>query len=182
MPWCTKCKNEFRKGIDYCSDCGGELVDVLLDDKIHSPMGAEKGEKLLITLTDQVFAEMVEALLKDHHVPVIKKHRGSGGYLQLYMGMTNQGVDLYVPASLQEKALELIAPMLDDSAVENLECETEESIESDGIGPESDEFIQLKKHYQKRKQFRVWLILIFLTPGFIWLFLFLLDWITAYIS
>lgn len=27
MPWCPKCKNEYREGIAVCSDCGCELVD-----------------------------------------------------------------------------------------------------------------------------------------------------------
>lgn len=26
MPWCPKCKNEYREGIDVCADCGSELV------------------------------------------------------------------------------------------------------------------------------------------------------------
>lgn len=29
MPWCPKCKNEYREGIKICSDCGTELVDKL---------------------------------------------------------------------------------------------------------------------------------------------------------
>ncbi len=27
MPWCPKCKNEYRKGIRVCADCGMELVE-----------------------------------------------------------------------------------------------------------------------------------------------------------
>lgn len=29
MPWCPKCKNEYREGFKICSDCNVELVDVL---------------------------------------------------------------------------------------------------------------------------------------------------------
>ncbi len=29
MPWCPKCKNEYREGITICSDCNVELVDDL---------------------------------------------------------------------------------------------------------------------------------------------------------
>lgn len=29
MPWCPKCKNEYREGIAVCTDCGCELVDSL---------------------------------------------------------------------------------------------------------------------------------------------------------
>lgn len=27
MPWCPKCKNEYREGVKRCSDCGCELVE-----------------------------------------------------------------------------------------------------------------------------------------------------------
>lgn len=32
MPWCPKCKNEYREGITVCSDCGCELVGEPLTD------------------------------------------------------------------------------------------------------------------------------------------------------
>lgn len=31
MPWCPKCRNEYRKGIAVCAECGVELVDSLED-------------------------------------------------------------------------------------------------------------------------------------------------------
>lgn len=31
MPWCPKCKNEYKEGITVCVDCGCELVDSLED-------------------------------------------------------------------------------------------------------------------------------------------------------
>ena len=29
MPWCPKCRNEYREGIAVCAECGVELVDSL---------------------------------------------------------------------------------------------------------------------------------------------------------
>ena len=29
MPWCPKCKSEYRDGFTVCADCGSELVDEL---------------------------------------------------------------------------------------------------------------------------------------------------------
>jgi len=31
MPWCPKCRNEYRPGFTVCADCGSELVDELDD-------------------------------------------------------------------------------------------------------------------------------------------------------
>lgn len=33
MPWCPKCKNEYREGITVCSDCGCELVEKEADSR-----------------------------------------------------------------------------------------------------------------------------------------------------
>lgn len=32
MPWCPKCKLEYRKGINKCTDCGEDLVDALTEE------------------------------------------------------------------------------------------------------------------------------------------------------
>ena len=29
MPWCPKCKNEYKAGYTICADCGSELVESL---------------------------------------------------------------------------------------------------------------------------------------------------------
>ncbi|MBH1940993.1 hypothetical protein I5677_08830 [Mobilitalea sibirica] len=37
MPWCPKCKMEYREGIDLCSDCKVELVDQLQEEDDFLP-------------------------------------------------------------------------------------------------------------------------------------------------
>lgn len=32
MPWCPKCKNEYREGIQVCADCGSPLVEQLTEE------------------------------------------------------------------------------------------------------------------------------------------------------
>ncbi|MBE5962889.1 MAG: zinc ribbon domain-containing protein [Lachnospiraceae bacterium] len=32
MPWCPKCKNEYKEGVTVCADCGEPLVDKLPDE------------------------------------------------------------------------------------------------------------------------------------------------------
>lgn len=38
MPWCPKCKNEYREGITECSDCKTALVDELAEESIYLPV------------------------------------------------------------------------------------------------------------------------------------------------
>lgn len=33
MPWCPKCRNEYREGIRVCADCGCELTETLTEEK-----------------------------------------------------------------------------------------------------------------------------------------------------
>ncbi len=48
MPWCPKCKNEYREGITVCADCGVALVDSLnVGDVILTFGEKEQMERLL---------------------------------------------------------------------------------------------------------------------------------------
>lgn len=42
MPWCPKCKNEYREGITVCSDCGCALVEELEEEV---PIAFDKEEE-----------------------------------------------------------------------------------------------------------------------------------------
>lgn len=37
MPWCPKCKNEYREGVTVCPDCEIELVDELSEEEEENP-------------------------------------------------------------------------------------------------------------------------------------------------
>lgn len=52
MPWCPKCKYEYKEGITTCADCGGELVDDLSFIAENEKQSAE------------VEKEFIEGLLK----------------------------------------------------------------------------------------------------------------------
>ena len=41
MPWCPKCKNEYREGFKVCADCGCDLVEEYVN-QIMITMGAEQ--------------------------------------------------------------------------------------------------------------------------------------------
>ncbi|MBP2651341.1 MAG: hypothetical protein H6Q74_2166 [Firmicutes bacterium] len=128
MSWCPKCGVEYQQGFKTCFDCDVELVDELelieetndveATKAIEEIKGIEAandnqkyyaGGAYLTTAIDPIEAEIVLALLNSNGIPVLKKFRGPGGYLEIYMGTTIYGVDLYVPAELAEEARSIIA-------------------------------------------------------------------------
>lgn len=46
MPWCPNCKNEYRKGITVCADCGAELVETLTEASLEPLLVMEQPETL----------------------------------------------------------------------------------------------------------------------------------------
>lgn len=42
MPWCPKCKNEYKEGYTVCADCGCELVDSLDEAPVAVYFGSEE--------------------------------------------------------------------------------------------------------------------------------------------
>lgn len=84
LPWCRKCKTEYREGYDTCSDCGEDLVDVLdTKQNLHNIEFREEWNLLIQTFSENE-AAVVEALLRPHDIPVLRKDRGAGGYLKIY--------------------------------------------------------------------------------------------------
>jgi hypothetical protein len=106
MPWCPKCKTEYREGFDTCNDCQEKLISQLSHEKERTIN--HDHEQYLMSTTNDLEAKVIESLLQSHGIPVLTKHKGTGGFLHIYMGGTNFGVDLYVPKRFFEKATELV--------------------------------------------------------------------------
>lgn len=82
----------------------------------------EKGEDknvLLISVANNMEAESIIQILNDQGIPVLKKHKGSGDYLNIMMGYTPFGIELLVPIELHEKAKTLIEGMCFVNGVEH---------------------------------------------------------------
>lgn len=165
MPWCPKCRNEYREGFESCSDCGGALVEELPEETALDKAGEDEADTpvFLVSAADNFEADIMEAKLEAYGVPVLKKHRETGGYLQVYMGASPFGLDLYVPSKLLDKAREILEPVP--------ETETEE------YEPESpQEQEELEEEYENRKErSRNWLFLLFGIPALIYLLISLLQ-------
>lgn len=46
MPWCPKCKNEYREGITVCADCGTPLVDDFVEEIVKEEVFSTPVEEL----------------------------------------------------------------------------------------------------------------------------------------
>lgn len=149
MPWCPKCKTEFENVDNVCNNCGSELVKELSEE---APLQYDK-QVLLTTVDNSIQADLIESLLKAYNIPVYKRYKESGAFMEVYMGMSRSGVDIFVPSKLKQKALEIIS-----SQSENL---TEDTY----IQEDEDNMEQLEEDFQKKRQSRTWLLLlIFLVP------------------
>ena len=86
-----------------------------------------KEDMLLINVANSFEAEIIISKLKTENIPSYIKHSSIGEYLNIATGISYQGVDVYVPVELQEKAKEIITPdensIYEDSKTYDLELE-----------------------------------------------------------
>jgi hypothetical protein len=158
MPWCPKCRVEYRQGFKTCSDCHSVLVNELEPIKTDSNKkcddeATEDEAAYLTSVSNKIEAEMLEALLNSNGIPVLKKSREAGGYLDIYMGATVYGVDLYVPSRLLERAREIIA-----SNSENIEEDAQQDYSEEEDSGEVVE--QYDEQYKEKRKTNTWILLI----------------------
>lgn len=158
MPWCPKCRSEYREEFKRCDDCDAELVEKLEDE---IPVDIEDVEAFLKTAGNAFESEIIESKLNAYGIPVMRKYKEAGAYLNIYMGATPFGIELYVPSKLLEKAQDIISVEQDVSGDNEL----------DVSGPiVEDDFIKSEEEgYRKNKRASTWIILILFIPGLIYL-------------
>ena len=101
MPFCPKCKYEFRDDITVCPDC-----DLTLVTKLHEPKEQEHIDVELVTVADFTFdvqAEEAKVLLESHGIPAIVENAISA---MIYPGMA--GIKVLVPKEDEKKAREVL--------------------------------------------------------------------------
>jgi len=103
-------------------------------------------------LNDGVEADMIATVLENNGIPVLKKRPETGDYLNIYMGMSVYGVDIYVPSEFYDFAKEIL---------ENIpKAEQNEIAEEEFV-----EFIE-KENFKRR--IKIWTIIaVFAGPGVI---------------
>ncbi len=115
MPWCPKCKIEYREGYDYCADCGCALVKkqpLAPVDTEYTPEGDGDWEHLIF-IYNETEADIVIGLLGTADIPTIKMYKGAGVLHKVYAGRAT-GVDLFVPSDKLDHAKELLRAQAED--------------------------------------------------------------------
>jgi hypothetical protein len=95
MPWCPKCKKEYGEGDTNCSICGCELVKDVESNK----------EALLISVSREIDARIIESKLNSFGIPSLKSHRGID---DIYGNVSYSGIDIYVPSRMLATAKDII--------------------------------------------------------------------------
>ena len=122
MPWCPKCRAEYREGFTECSTCQVPLVDTMPEEnevpereEFVLPEGMEK-PIAVYTAKNRLEAETVCDLLRDHGIAVFDRP-AAFRQIQAYSGADARfGVEILVDASQTARARELIEEMNHDLA------------------------------------------------------------------
>ena len=86
MPWCPNCKNEYRKGITVCADCGALLVESLSAQNLVRLLSVDKQEA----------ADKLAEFLKYEGISEVS-----------VLPIQNEEVEVAVPEEEKEEALRL---------------------------------------------------------------------------
>lgn len=110
---CPKCGMEYQDQVKECSDCHVPLVSP--EEAAGEAVGLDAMHPVkLASFSDGFQADMLEGLLKDLGIPVLRRKLGSGGYMQAYMGFSVFGEELYVDEADYERAKEVLGVLETD--------------------------------------------------------------------
>ena len=138
MAWWTDCKKSFPAGTEVCPDCGEllekndpkpescdgncascalgcseeECADCETDIWPSYDDGSPVKPKRILTVTgSQLDYEMTIAQLRSYGIPVVGTFTAEGTLSKLILGFAGSGMDVVVPETMADIALELLKPV-----------------------------------------------------------------------
>lgn len=140
--YCPNCKKEYEAGITVCPDCNKDLKTQISDDEMYS---TAPDPVKVTSAANNIDAGLIMNLLINNNIPCFKKDIGVGGYMNVYMGYSVYGEDIYVDRIDYEAALELINSLEPD--IESIDTESmdkdsmnkEDSIDTKSIDKEENQ-------------------------------------------
>ncbi|UCD94172.1 MAG: hypothetical protein JSU69_10470 [Candidatus Zixiibacteriota bacterium] len=118
MPFCPKCRYEYKIGIAVCPDCDEKLVDSIPDDADNEHPEYENWIPIA-RLTSPQFSEMLLEVLRARDIPAViqsqRGHFGKTGQMGLHSFMSaGAGYILLVPGEFVVEADREAEVMLGD--------------------------------------------------------------------
>lgn len=124
MPWCPKCRTEYREGFTHCNDCGAKLVD-----EVEKKPKENKGRKIksskikkernkqtkieyieevfLVNVGNEVEIAYITSMLEQEGIAYRIVEEDAGQYLSIIHGRSFFGKDIFVNREYIEKALKI---------------------------------------------------------------------------
>ena len=120
MPFCPKCRAEYREGFTKCHDCQLTLVDKLTPEKTpketSKKMGPFSGELVMIyTTPNQGSAAFVKSLLEASNIPCFVKNENVNYTLPPGLIDGFAWMEILVSKEKAEQARELLKDFLNQS-------------------------------------------------------------------
>lgn len=138
---------------DYLVDNALEIIDIARGNNLDEDEESA-GAALLMTVKDELQANIIESLLKVYGIPMRRVFKGNDAFGKIMTGLTVNGIDLYVPSNALLEARGLI----ENSAPEG---EEQECIDTE----EYKEIQDMKERYDNKRISRARISLLFLIPG-----------------
>jgi hypothetical protein len=110
MPYCPRCRVEYRRGFLVCADCGASLVDVLPPESPAPEVPKEPPPPPVVVhvANSPLEGEVIKGRLESEGIPAILQYES----ISVVYGITVDGIGatkVLVPASLAERAREVLA-------------------------------------------------------------------------
>lgn len=110
MPFCPKCRYEYKNTVTECPDCQEKLVDRLPFEEEEI---ADIKFVAMPALPGRVYADMVKGVLEQRGIPCYIRSEGLIDTIGVSgTGPINRGVKIYVPEDRLEECVEIQHGML----------------------------------------------------------------------
>lgn len=110
--YCPRCKKEYVEGITECEECKMPLVANSNEKGVedNTEITAIKPVKLT-SVANEIEAKMLLSYLESYGISCYKKDANIGGYMNIYMGYSIFGEDIYVDKEDYDIAVDLLKGM-----------------------------------------------------------------------
>lgn len=122
--YCPNCKKKFTEDLRVCPDCNMKLTSELIKE---NNLICENIDPVKVSsAANDIEAQILLNLLANNNIPCFKKNNGAGGYMNVYMGYSVFGEDIYVDKRDYQAATDLLNSLQPDTNSMDLEDDLED--------------------------------------------------------